>query len=463
MRTTLMRERILNGPVLKTMLLLAWPVMVGNALQALYNLIDAFWLGKLSVEALSAPSISWPILFFFMSFGTGFQAAGSTLVAQHVGARDREGAERAGTQVISFLALASVLLAIVGFFLGPVVLRLIRTPAEVFPLALLYLRIECVGLPIMFAAFAFGGLLLGLGDTRTMMYITAGSVVLNALLDPFLIFGWGPFPELGVAGAAVATVFSRGVAAGVGLWLFTSGRAGLRLRRAHVRPRWATMRQIFKVGLPNALDQAGTSLGFVILMGLVAGFGTTVVAAYGVGNRLINLLNVAIWGATSALVAMIGQNLGADQTERAEEIAHRGIRATFLALIALGAVAFLIRVPLYRVFISDAAVIAEGAWFMAVFGFSVPFFGLFAASSAVFRGSGHTVPPMVFSLIRLWGLRIVLSWILAYPAGLRTTGLWLGMALSNVLGGSALYLWMRRGTWKSKVIRAPVAARGVAP
>ncbi len=148
---------------------------------------------------------------------------------------------------------------------------------------------------------------------------------------------------------------------------------------------------------------------------------------------------------------------------RARRTARRGIRATFLVLTSLGGLAFPIRVPLYRVSISDPAVVAEGAWFMAVFGFSVPLFGLFAASSAVFRRSGHTVPPMVFSLIRLWGLRIVLSWILAYPAGLGTTGLWLGMALSNVLGGSALYLWMRRGTWKSKVIRAPVAARGMAP
>ncbi|HAZ27246.1 TPA: MATE family efflux transporter [Candidatus Acetothermia bacterium] len=463
MKTSSMREQILHGPVLPTMFRLAWPVMVGNALQALYNMIDAFWLGRLSTEALAAPGVAWPILFFFMSFGTGFQAAGSTLVAQHVGARNRDGAEEAGTQVISFLALTSVVLGAAGFFLGPVILRLIGTPAEVLPLALLYLRIECVGLPIMFAAFALGGLLLGVGDTRTMMYITAGTVALNAAFTPFLVFGWGPFPALGVAGAAVATVASRLVAACFGLWLLTPGRVGLRLRREYARLRWGTMRQILKVGTPNALDQAGTSLGFVILMGLVAGFGTTVVAAYGVGIRLINLLNVAIWGAASALVAMIGQNLGADQTERAEEISRRGIQATFLVLTALSGVAFLIRVPLFRTFISDPAVVAEGAWFMALFGFSVPFFGLFAAASAVFRGSGHTVPPMVFSLIRLWALRIVLSWILAYPAGLGTTGLWLGMSLSNVLGGSALYLWMRRGTWKTKVIRVPVTARGLAP
>lgn len=459
-----MRERILNGPILKTMLVLAWPVMLSNALQALYNLIDAFWLGKLSTEALSAPSVASPIIFFLMSLGTGFQAAGSALVGQHVGAGDQRGADEVGTQVFSFLVFLSLGVGLLGFFLAPLALRVVRTPAEVLPMALAYLRIECLGLPMMFGTLAFTGLLLGVGDTRTPMYLMGTSVLANAMLDPFFIFGWGPFPELGVAGAAIATVLSRGLAALVGLWLLATGRVGLRLRRDRLLPRWSRVRQIGRVGIPNALDQAGTSFGFVILMALVAGFGTTVVAAYGVGNRLINLLNVAIWGATSALVAMVGQNLGAEQTARAEEIARRGIRTTFLVLGGLSLLAFLGREPLYRVFIADPAVIEEGARFLAIFGFSVPFFGLFAAAGAVFRGSGHTVPPMVFSLIRLWGLRIGLSWLLAYLWGLGPTGLWMGMALSNAAAGVGLLAWLRRGTWKRKVIAVPAAVeRGTTP
>jgi Na+-driven multidrug efflux pump len=217
-------------------------------------------------------------------------------------------------------------------------------------------------------------------------------------------------------------------------------------------PRWGEIRKILQVGGPNAVDHLATSLGFVVLMGLVAGFGTTVVAAYGVGQRLIHLINVAIWGATTALLTMVGQNLGADQPQRAEEIARRGIRSTFGVLMALALLTVLLRVPLYRLFISDAEVIAEGNRFLAIFGMSVPFFGLFAATSAVFRGAGHTVPPMVASLIRLWGLRILSSWALAYGLGLGEVGLWTGMALSNFLGGGMLYGWFLRGTWKRKVV-----------
>ncbi|MCS7217129.1 MAG: MATE family efflux transporter [Candidatus Bipolaricaulota bacterium] len=451
------RERILNGPILKTLVLLAWPVMVTSALQALYNLVDAFWLGRLGTAAVAAPGMAWPILFFFMSFAGGFQAAGSTFVAQYFGAGDRRGAEASAGQLLGFLGLLSVALGALGYALAPTVLRLIRAPAEVFPYALTYLRIECLGLPIMFAAQAFGGFMVGLGQTRFLMYISASSLLLNAVLDPLFIFGWGPFPAWGVAGAAWATVLSRAVVAAIGLALLFSGRRGLRLAPRDLRPKLSFVLPILRVGLPNVLDQASTSLGFVVMMGLVAGFGTTVVAAYTVGNRIINLINVVSWGAGSALVAMIGQNLGAERYARAGQVARRGILATFLALVGLYGVTLLLRRPLFALFVRDPAVIQEGVWYIMIFGISIPFFGLFDAAAAVFRGSGHTVPPMVMALVRLWGLRVFLSWLFGYRLGYGPTGMWVGMTLSNVLAGVALVLWLRRGTWKRRVVRTAPA------
>ncbi len=436
------------------MALLAWPVMVTAALQALYNLVDAFWLGRLSTAAMAAPGMAWPILFFFMSFAGGLQGAGATFVAQYFGARDRRGAERSAGQLLAFLFLGSAVLGTLGFLLAPTVLRLIRAPSEIYPLALTYLRIECAGLPIMFLAQAFGGLMLGLGNTRLTMYLGVSSLVLNAVLDPLFIFGWGPFPAWGVAGAAAATILSRTGIAAVGLLLLSSGRVGLKLHLRDLRPRVGEFLPILKVGIPNVVDQASTSLGFVVMMGLVAGFGTAVVASYTVGNRIINLINVVSWGAGSALVAMIGQNLGACQYERAESIARRGIATTFVVLVGLYFVTLAVRRPLFGIFVNDPAVIREGAFYIAIFGTSIPFFGLFDAAAAVFRGSGHTVPPMVMAIVRLWALRVFLAWLLGYPLGLGTTGMWVGMTLSNVLGGVAMVLWAQRGTWKRRVIPA---------
>ncbi|MGQ9700555.1 MAG: MATE family efflux transporter [Candidatus Bipolaricaulaceae bacterium] len=453
------RDRILNGPVLRTMGVLAWPVMVTAALQALYNLVDAFWLGRLGTAAVAAPGMAWPILFFFMSFAGGFQAAGSTFVAQHFGAGDRRGAERSAGQILGFLGLLSATLGALGYALAPHVLRLIRAPQEVLPYALTYLRIECLGLPLMFAAQAFGGFMVGLGQTRFLMYINASSLLLNAVLDPLFIFGWGPFPAWGVAGAAWATVLSRAGVAAIGLSVLFSGRKGLRLRARDLHPRPREVLPILRVGLPNVLDQASTSFGFVVMMGLVAGFGTSVVAAYTVGNRIINLINVVSWGAGSALLAMIGQNLGAEQYARAAQVARRGIAATFLALVGLYGLTLLLRRPLFALFVADPAVIQEGVWYIAIFGISIPFFGLFDASAAVFRGSGHTVPPMLMAIVRLWGLRVPLSGLFGYQLGLGTTGMWVGMTLSNVLAGVALALWLRRGTWKRRMV-GPAPAWG---
>ncbi len=458
------RERILRGPILKTMVLLAWPVMITSALQALYNLVDAFWLGRLGTAAVAAPGMAWPILFFFMSFAGGFQAAGSTFVAQHFGAGDRRGAEESAGQLLGFLGLLSVVLGALGYALAPTVLRLIRAPAEVFPYALTYLRIECMGLPIMFVAQAFGGFMVGLGQTQFLMYISASSLLLNAVLDPLFIFGWGPFPAWGVAGAAWATVLSRAAVAAVGLTILFSGLRGLRLSPRDLWPKPSRILPILRVGLPNVLDQASTSFGFVVMMGLVAGFGTTVVAAYTVGNRIINLINVVSWGAGSALVAMIGQNLGAEQYERAMQVARRGIAATFLALVGLYGLTLLLRRPMFSLFVADPPVIREGVWYIALFGISIPFFGLFDASAAVFRGAGHTVPPMIMAIVRLWGLRVFLSWLFGYQLGFGTTGMWVGMTLSNVLAGAALYVWVRQGTWRRRLVRtAPALDPTAAP
>lgn len=247
------RERILRGPILKTIVILAWPVMITGALQALYNLVDAFWLGRLSTAALAAPGMAWPILFFFMSFAGGFQAAGSTFVAQHFGAGDRRGAEGSAGQLLGFLGLLAVIWGALGYSLAPTVLRLIRAPAEVLPYALTYLRIECLGLPIMFIAQAFGGFMVGLGQTRFLMYINASSLLMNAALDPLFIFGWGPFPAWGVAGADWATVLSRAAVAAVGMSVLFSGKRGIRLSPQDLWPKASQIFPILRVGLPNVL------------------------------------------------------------------------------------------------------------------------------------------------------------------------------------------------------------------
>lgn len=456
-RVEKLKEDILSGPIIKTILVLGWPVMVSNGLQMLYNLVDTYWLGKLGKVAVAAPTVGFPVVFLLISLGTGFSIAGVSLVSQHTGAGSDSSANEAAGQVISFMFLGAILMSVLGYFLAPFLLQtLMGVPEDVYPKSLAYIRIIFWGMPTMFIFFAFRSLTRGVGDMVTPMIITGGSMVANVILDPILIFGLGNLPEMGVAGAALATVLSRAVASIAAIYLLFSGRIDIRVtwRSLRLKLRWVS--QILKIGIPSAIGQTGTAIGFVLLMGLVSRVGVVAVSAYGIGQRIISLLNISIWGLASPLTTMIGQNIGAENKNRAIRTAHRAFALSFVTLFSLATVVYLFRKPLFRVFIDDPAVVEVGARFLTIFVWSIPFFGIFSLVSAVFRGSGHTKPPMALSLVRLLVLRVGVSYLLAFGLvgiNMGADGLWLGLFVSNTLSGIMAFIWFMRGTWLERTIK----------
>ncbi|MFP4202691.1 MAG: MATE family efflux transporter [Candidatus Acetothermia bacterium] len=456
-RVEKLKGDILHGPIIKTLLLLGWPVMLDNALQMLYNLTDTYWLGKIGKEAVAAPALAFPIDFLIISLGFGFAIAGVSLVSQHTGAGSTENANKAAGQVLSFMFISSILLASIGFWIAPWLLEtLMGAPEGVYPRALNYVRIIFVGMPLMFTFFGARSLLRGVGDMITPMLATGLSVVLNAILDPILIFGLWGLPRLEVAGAALTTIIVRGIASVAVIYLLFKGKLeiNVRFRDLVLKLRW--VKQIVKIGLPSAIGQAGTAVGSILLMSMISRLGVVAVSAYGIGQRLIGLLNVAIWGLASPLTTMIGQNIGAKNESRAASIAKRTYALSFTALITLALIVYLLRCPLFRVFIDDPEVIELGGRFLSIFLWSIPFFGIFRLTSSVFRGSGHTRPPMVLSLIRLLPLRVGVSYLLAFGLvglNLGTDGIWLGLFTSNFVAGIMAFSWFLTGSWKERTIK----------
>ncbi len=456
-RVDRLKDDILNGPIIKTLLVLGWPVIVSNALQMLYNLVDTYWLGKIGKEAVAAPTVGFPVVFLLISLGFGFSIAGVSLVSQHTGAGSAENANKAAGQVISFMFVSSLLLSAIGYWLAPTLLEtLMGVPEDVYPKALSYIRIIFSGLPLMFVFFAFRSLIRGIGDMITPMLVTGSSVIANMILDPLFIFGLGLMPGMGVSGAALATILSRGIASLVAIYLLFSGKLEIHIHLKDLLLKLRWVKQILKIGLPSAIGQAGTAVGSVFLMGLISRLGVVAVSAYGIGQRLIRLLNVAIWGLASPLTTMIGQNIGAEQESRASSVAKRAYALSFSALITLALLVFLLRRPLFGVFIDDPEVIETGARFLSIFLWSIPFFGVYRLTSSVFRGSGHTKPPMIMSLIRLLPLRVGVSYLLAFGIvgiNLGTDGIWLGLFTSNFIVGIMAFIWFLTGTWKQRTIK----------
>ncbi|QDA32303.1 MATE family efflux transporter [Thermococcus indicus] len=463
-----MRDQILNGPIEKTLLILAGPLIVNNLVQVVYNITDTFWLGKLGREALSAPGTVWPIIGTLMALGMGFTTAGFAFVGQYIGAEEYDKANRSAGALYSLMTFFSVATAVTALLILPYALHFMRVSENVYPYSLTYATIVFLGLPFSFAFMAFGALMRAAGDTKTPVKITLLTVLINIALDPLFIFGWLGFPELGVAGVALATVIANVVGAAIGLYLLFTDRVGISLSLESLRPDFEFYGKLFRVGLPSSIGQSANSFGFVILTRIIFGFGDVTYAAYTITTRLVNFLTGISRGISMAMGTMIAQNVGAENYGRAKKIAERTMVINFtiasLAVLVIGA----FRVEIFRFFLNDPAVIRESAVVLKYFLISVPFFnGIFIVVNRTFSSAGHTKKSMALGIFRLWGLRIPLSYAFGYIGAITVLGItiplaelfdftskgvFFGMGMSNFIAAIVALAWFLRGTWMMRII-----------
>lgn len=440
-----------NKHLLKRLLSIALPIMGGNLLHMLYNLADSYFLGKLGTEAISAPTVSFSIIFLMIIFGTGFSTAGTTLISQAKGKEDQEKVDFYVSQTFVLLVLTSLLIMIVGLIGTPYMLKLMQVPETIFPSVAIYLRIIFLGMPFMFLSFVLRATLQGIGDSMTPLRLQMITVTLNIILDPLLIFGLGPFPALGVAGAAIATVFARSVNSILAVYILASGKKGLKLRLKYLLPQKSAWSLLLRIGLPSSIGGAVSALGFSVLQGIVNTFGAPVIAAFGVGNRVIGLFNMPAQGISQATAVLVGQNLGAKDPDAAEKTVKYGAASIFIFVLIGMTITFFYGNSVTRFFINDPEVIAYGARLFQVVSLSVIFFSLFTVVNGAFQGGGDTKPIMLFNIIRLWGLRIPAALFLAKYIGMGPEGIWWAMVISNIVVAGGNYLLLRTGRWKYRL------------
>jgi len=435
-----------SGDVGKPLFFLSLPIVVTNLFQTAYNLADTFWLGQYSTNALAAISFGFPMVFLLISLGMGLSVAGSVLVAQHTGADEPREAEYAASQTVTFAVIASILLGGVGYLFVEEFLALLGASPEVLPMATSYMQVISLGLVFMFGFFVFISLMRGYGDTITPMLVMFGSVVLNIALDPFLIFGWGPFPELGIEGAAIATVFSRGLAMAVGLAVMFQGTRGVQINLRDMAPDFGYLRRLLRIGLPASVEGTGRALSINLLLFIVGMFPTTVVAAYGIGTRVFSVIFLPAIAVARGVETMTGQNIGADKPDRAAQAAGLAAKVMFGVLTGAGIVVWFGAGAIASVFTTDPDVVAVSAEFLRYVALSFGFIGIMRAYTGSFRGAGKTLTAAAISVLMLGFIRLPIAWFAAGPLG--ETGIWVSFAVSNVAGAAIAYAWYRRGTWR---------------
>jgi putative MATE family efflux protein len=443
------RVDMTEGPLLGILLRVALPITLTHLSQSAFELINALWVGRLGSGAIAAVAASGPLFMVLISLGSGLSTAGAVLIAQNAGARRHDVLSHVAAQTLLMVACLASVFALLGEGFSSPLLTLIGVEPAVHDLAAHYLHIRYLGMVPMFCFMAVQAMLQAVGEVRFAMLVQMGAIVCNALLDPLLIFGFGPVPAMGVGGAALATVLVQTGALVVGVRHLQSGHSALHLRLQDFRPDWPHVRRAAALGVPASIEQGIRTFSSLLLMSLAASFGTLALAAYGVGTRLLFLWFAPMIGLSIATAAVVGQNIGAGLEARAREAARLSAWLGFLGLTAVGLVLIPFAPAIMRMLApGQEAVVAEATRFAWIY---LPFLGVLAVPQALlgaFRGAGSTKQSMTISIVMQWVFQMPSAWIIALATSLGVLGVWWSYPIANCGGAVLCMLWFRFGTWR---------------
>jgi putative MATE family efflux protein len=436
---------LVADPLPRTIARVALPAVASSLLMTLFFSVVAFWIGThVGAEGLAAASTAVFWIWLLVSVAEMVSVGLTAVAARRYGeGRGKDAARTAGDALVLALLLG-VICGAIGIAALPHLFEIMETPADVTALGTRYLGTYFLGAPLIFGFFAVDAAFRAAGDTRTSFLILFVSVAVTLVLDPALIVGWGPLPRMGVAGAAIATICTRAVAFVIGLTIV--GRRGV---LAIGRPRWATWRSIMRIGLPTAVTGTVFSLIYVLVTRTATQFGTPALAALGIGHRVESWLFMIGVGFGAATAAIVGQNLGAGRTDRAERSGWLSVG--FCSLFGVVACVVELTIPerFSAIFSHDPTVIAEGAKYLRIA--AVSQLGICAeiVLEAALGGAGHTFTPMLTSTV-ITASRIPLAAWAAARWG--TTGLWWVISLTALGRAFAMMGIWRAGRWKRSSI-----------
>lgn len=443
-----MKRDLTTGSVTRRVLSLSWPTAVAMSLQVGFNIGDAYFVGKIGPDAIAAVSMVFPVIFMMFALGAGIGVGTTSLVARSLGKRDGRTAADAAEQ--SFLLLGIITFCVTGggLLLQDPIFRAMGAGADLLHLIFSYSTWIFAGSFFIFLFTAGAAILRGEGDMKTPMVGMGLSVILNLVLDPLLIFGVWVFPELGLSGAAVATVASRAVGCLIVLGYLFLGHSAVKLRFRNFRPHSGVIWRILRVGVPTSANQMMIAVGFMFLIRIVSGFGSDAVASYGLAIRLNQIAILPCLAVSTAVITLVGQNVGAGKLDRAASTAWRATGLAMLLMESVGVAFFVVPDFWMDIFTEDAAVIAHGASFLRITSLTLMFIGVGIVLGGAFQGAGRGLPALAVTTLRSLGLAVPGAWLLSRFFGLQ--GVWVAIAGATVISGAVSALWFRAGTWRRR-------------
>jgi putative MATE family efflux protein len=441
-----------EGPIGRAVLLLAIPMVLETVLESVFAVEDVFFVSKLGADAVAAVGITESLMTIVFAIAIGLSMSATATVARRIGEKNREGASVAAVQVIALGAGLSAILGIVGAIFAPQLLQMLGASPGVVEIGTGYARWMLGGNATVFLLYLINAVFRGAGDAAIAMRVLWIGNLFNIVLDPLLIFGIGPFPELGVTGAAIGNVLGRALAVGIQLVTLARGRGAIGIARRHVRLEPEVMRTILRLSGTGILQVTIGTASWLGLIRILTGFGSAAVAGYTIGIRIIIFAIMPSWGLSNAAATMVGQSLGAEKPDRAERSVYIAGLFNMLFLGSVGVLFVLFAAPIVRFFTAEPAVLAYGTDCLRIVSYGFAFYAWGLVFEQSFNGAGDPWTPTWLNLACFWLWEIPIAWYLGVHEGIGPRGVFWAITIAFSTLAVAAGAVFRRGRWKTKKV-----------
>jgi putative MATE family efflux protein len=441
-----------SGNLNRAILLLAIPMVLEMVLESLFAVVDVFWVGRLGADAVATVGLTESMLSLVFAVAMGLSLSTTAMVARRIGEKDHAGAAVAAVQAIALGLAVSAAVGAPCFFLASYLLHAMGATSEIVALGTGYAKIALGGSGVVLLLFLNNAIFRGAGDAAIAMRLLWVANIINLVLDPCLIFGLGPFPRLGVTGAALATFIGRSIGVAYQFYRLLRGTERIRILRQQIRLNLEVLLRLIRVSLTGILQFAIAHTSWIALVRIVSIFGAAAIAGYTIAIRIVVFAILPSWGLSNAAATLVGQNLGARQPERAATSVWRTGLYNMLFLGTVGVLFVLFAEPVVSLFTHDPVVVKLGAACLRIISYGNIGYAYGMVMLQAFNGAGDTITPTIVNFFGFWLLEIPLAWWLAIPMGMHSNGVYFSIVIAEGAIAAASILLFKRGTWMGQKI-----------
>ncbi|MCF8451108.1 MAG: MATE family efflux transporter [Taibaiella sp.] len=435
----------------KAVLLLAIPMVLELALESVFAVVDIFFVNKLGVHAVSIVGLTESVITIVYSVGIGLSAAATAMVARRVGEKNNEGAANAGAQAILLAIIASIVLGVPGYLFAGEILKIMGAEPAAIADGITYARIMLGGNVAIVLLFLINGIFRGAGNASIAMKSLWIGNIFNILLDPILIFGFAFIPALGIKGAAIATTTGRSIGVIYQLYHLWRSTGLLRIKMHHFKPQWQILKGLVAIAAPATFQFIIASASWIFLAAMIAEYGSAASAGYQTAIRLIVFFILPAWGMSNAAATLVGQNLGAQLPERAEQSVRITTKYNVIFMAFVTLIFLLFAYPIVGFFIPESEIqqLKYAAMSLQIISSGYIFYGISMVITQAFNGAGDTRTPSFVYFLGFWVFQVPFAYLLHKYTSMGITGIFIAVPVAETLMAIVVYFLFRTGKWKT--------------